>query len=153
MKRTLLTLAIAFGMISGLFAEVTWLTNYEKAVEAAKKDQKPILMLFTGSDWCGYCMKFAKEFFSQKAFEKFANEDIVLLEVDSPKYKKLDPAIVAQNNKLAKKYGVEGFPTIFIVDANGDTIVQTGYGEFIKAKSAENYIKTLKEKIAAKAKK
>ena len=153
MKRTLLTVAIAFSMISGVFAEVTWLTNYEKATEAAKKDQKPILMLFTGSDWCGYCIKFNKEFFSHKAFEKFAKDDIVLLEVDFPKYKKLDATTVAQNNKLSKKYGVEGFPTVYIVDASGDIIFQTGYGEFKKAQSAENYIKILKEKITAKAKK
>lgn len=153
MKRTLLTLVIAFGMVSGIFADATWLTDHKQATEIAKKDQKPILMLFTGSDWCGYCMKLDKEFFSQQDFKEFAQSDIVLLEVDFPKNKKLDATTTAQNKKLAKKYGIRGYPTIYIVDADGEVIYQTGYGEFVKAKSAENYIKILKEKIAAKAKK
>ncbi|MDD4181069.1 MAG: thioredoxin family protein [Victivallaceae bacterium] len=153
MKRTLLTLVIAFGMVSGIFADATWLTDHKQATEIAKKDQKPILMLFTGSDWCGYCIRFDKEFFSQKAFEEFAKDDIVLLEVDFPRKEKLDADTKAQNKKLAKKYGVRGYPTIYIVDADGDVIHQSGYGEFKKSKSSEDYIKTLKEKIAAKAKK
>ncbi|MDD4317650.1 MAG: thioredoxin family protein [Victivallaceae bacterium] len=153
MKRLLLTLAIIGAMVSAVCAETVWMTDFNKAAEVATKEKKPIFILFTGSDWCGFCIRFHREFFAKDAFKSFAKEDLVLLEADFPRRKKIDAATKAQNQKLAQKYGVEGYPMVFITDAEGKVIFQSGYGDFRKAKSPEAYIKLLKEKILSQSKK
>ncbi len=107
--------------------ELQWETKFEKAREIAKKENKSILINFTGSDWCGWCKRLKREVFRKEEFADFVNKELVLLEVDFPQYKKLSSAQRKANASLAKKYGVMGYPTIFIVDAEGKELLRTGY--------------------------
>ena len=118
-----------------------WITDFEQAKKLAKEKNIPILADFSGSDWCGWCIKLDKEVFSKQKFKDYAKDNYVLLMLDFPKRTKLDPKLAAQNQKLLKKYGVRGFPTILILDADGKVIKQTSY----KPGGAENYVKHLKE--------
>lgn len=118
-----------------------WLENYAEALAAAKQLKRPVLIDFTGSDWCGWCIKLDREVFSQKAFIKYAKRDLVLLKLDFPQRKKLSEALQKQNMELAKKFGIRGFPTIVIVDAEGKEIARTGY----QRGGAKNYVDHLKD--------
>ncbi len=118
-----------------------WLENYAEALAAAKQLKRPVLIDFTGSDWCGWCIRLDREVFSQKAFLKYAKRDLVLLKLDFPQRKKLSEALQKQNQELAKKFGIRGFPTIVIVDAEGKEIARTGY----QRGGAKNYVDHLKD--------
>ena len=118
-----------------------WLENYTEALAAAKKLNRPVFIDFTGSDWCGWCIRLDREVFSQKAFLKYAKRDLVLLKLDFPQRKKLSEALQKQNQELAKKFGIRGFPTIVIVDAEGKEIARTGY----QRGGAKNYVDHLKD--------
>lgn len=118
-----------------------WLENYAEALAAAKQLKRPVLIDFTGSDWCGWCIRLDREVFSQKAFIKYAKRDLVLLKLDFPQRKKLSEALQKQNMELAKKFGIRGFPTIVIVDAEGKEIARTGY----QRGGAKNYVDHLKD--------
>ncbi len=96
-----------------------WFTNYEEAVKAAKEMKRPILMLFTGSDWCPYCIKLEKEVLSRSGFKKTAGAKFVLLYVDFPRKKALGKELAAQNKKLSEQFEVSGFPTTVVISADG----------------------------------
>lgn len=104
-----------------------WLTNFETALKIAKETKKPILLDFTGSDWCGWCIRLKKEVFSENSFKSFAKQNLVLVEVDFPRKNNQDPFLRKQNDKLSKKYEIRGFPTIVLLDFNGNFIDKTGY--------------------------
>lgn len=104
-----------------------WLTDFDKAKAEAKEKNRPILVDFTGSDWCGWCIKLNKEVFSKEAFKNYAKDNLVLLELDFPRKKKLSDELKKQNEKLSKKYKVKGFPTILLLDAEGKVLARTGY--------------------------
>ena len=104
-----------------------WHTSWDKASAESKRTGKPILMDFTGSDWCGWCIKLKSEVFDTKAFKTWAKKNVVLLELDFPRGTKLPEKIQEQNKELAQKYQVRGFPTIIFAKANGDKIGQYGY--------------------------
>lgn len=109
------------------FAADGWMTGWSKASEAAKTAKKPVLADFTGSDWCGWCIKLKKEVFSTPEFATWAKGKVILLEVDFPKKTKLDPALAKENNDLAKANKIEGFPTIVFFDAAGKELGRLGY--------------------------
>lgn len=106
-----------------------WLTDFEKAKKQAAKQGKSILIDFTGSDWCGWCIKLKKEVFSHEEFVKEASKDFVLVMVDFPKADILTEEQKDANVELGKVYGVKGFPTIILTDAKGKKFAQTGYRE------------------------
>lgn len=112
-----------------LAKETVWNTSWEKAAEQAKKTQKPILINFTGSDWCGWCIKLDKEVFDTDAFRNWAAKKVVLLKIDFPRKKPLPAKQQAQNDKLAEKYAVQGFPTIIFASADGKPLSEFGYEE------------------------
>src|SRR5580700_8864165 len=91
-----------------------WTEDYEKAVEKAKTENKNLLLDFTGSDWCGYCMALQKEVFSTPKFKTWAHENVVLVEVDFPHHQQ-SQKLKQQNSDLKGKYPTRGFPTIVIV--------------------------------------
>ncbi len=104
-----------------------WTMDVPAAEALAKKTGKPMFINFTGSDWCGWCMMMDKKVFSQDAWEDFAEENLVLVWIDSPKDKSLVPQeYVARNNALKDKYGIRGFPTYVLVDAEGNILGQLG---------------------------
>lgn len=110
-------------------ADSAWLTNLDEAKKIAAKENKSILIDFTGSDWCGWCIKLKKEVFSHEEFTKEAGKHFVLVELDFPKESNQTDEEKATNKALAKEYKVEGFPTILITDETGKTYAKTGYRE------------------------
>ncbi|MEP4077859.1 thioredoxin family protein [Haloferula sp.] len=122
-----------------------WGSDWEAAKAQAKKEDKPIFINFTGTDWCGWCIKLEKEVFSKKAFQDYAKDHLVLMEVDFPRKKKLSDEVKAQNKKLDKEYKIEGYPTLFLLDADGKKLTgDVGYREG----GPDAYVKHLKELIA-----
>ena len=104
-----------------------WLTDLSLVRAKAKEEGKPILMDFTGSDWCGWCIKLKNEVFSQPAFINYANENLVLMTVDFPSRKQQEKSLIEQNNTLMDTYSIDVFPTIILSDADGKVIGQMGY--------------------------
>lgn len=109
--------------------ELNWITSFEKAKEIAKKKQKPILVFFTGSDWCGPCKMLEEDFFRTDEFMKLADNSLVLYEADFPRRTDIiTPQQKSQNFKLQGKFGVRGYPTIIFLDSKGNEIGRhTGY--------------------------
>lgn len=107
---------------------LAWQTDYAAVLKEAGASNKPILADFTGSDWCAWCMKLSKDTFSQPKFAEFAKEKLVLLEVDFPEGKELSADLQKQNDELQQKYGVEGYPTLVLIDKQGKEIARhVGY--------------------------
>ena len=105
-----------------------WTEDLDKAMKYAAATKRPIVLDFTGSDWCGWCIKLHDEVFSKDAFKDYADKNLVLAAIDFPRNKKLPDDIKARNSKLAAKYGVRGFPTIVILDSTGTKeLGRTGY--------------------------
>jgi protein disulfide-isomerase len=138
--RTLLTaLAAIFATASLTLASELWTRDMEAAKTRAKAEEKPIFLYFTGSDWCGWCKKMEKEILTQKEFLDYAKENLILVELDyprSPENKaKQSEAEREQNKALDKKFKIEGYPTIYLVDAEGellpgaDDLAKTKYHE------------------------
>jgi protein disulfide-isomerase len=104
-----------------------WLTNFAEAQEEAKSQNKLLLMDFTGSDWCGWCIILEKEVFSQPEFKEYASKNLVLLELDFPRGKALPAETTTQNQRLAMKYQIQGFPTLVVLDGSGKALARLGY--------------------------
>ena len=121
--------------------EVTWLTNFEAAQKLAKEKNLPILADFTGSDWCKWCIRLDHEVFSKNEFKKYAKNNLVLLMVDFPSKKNQPQAEKDQNIVLEQKYGVQGYPTVLLLDTEGKETARTGY----KRGGASVYVYHLKE--------
>ena len=108
-------------------AKPGWLTSYEQAQKEAQSGNKLLLMDFTGSDWCGWCMRLEAEVFSKPEFAEYAKQNLVLMTVDFPRAKPLSNEVRRQNRALAEKYGIEGFPTIVVLNGDGKPIGAFGY--------------------------
>ncbi len=113
-----------------------WKTNLEEAIEIAKEENKAVLINFTGSDWCKWCFKLRDEVFSQAEFEKYAQENLVLVKIDFPRSVPQTNETKYYNQSLAQKYGIQGFPTILIMDNAGKLLAKTGY----QPGGAANYV-------------
>lgn len=120
-------LALFLSPLSAIAAGEGWLTDLEEAKKVAKKENKSILIDFTGSDWCHFCVLLDDEVFSKDDFMEKAKKDFVLVEIDFPRKAKQSAEVKAKNEALAKKYGVQGFPTVFLTDENGKPFAKTGY--------------------------
>lgn len=104
-----------------------WLVSYEEALAKSEETGKPILADFTGSDWCGWCIKLHDEVFSKDEFASWAGDNVILLELDYPRRTAQDADIKAQNAALKTKYEIRGYPTILFLDSNGDVLGDYGY--------------------------
>ena len=139
MMKMFLSLLLIAALTSTTFAaKEGWLDDLERAKAQARAENKKILLDFTGSDWCGWCKKLDKEVFSQPAWKDYAAKHLVLVEVDFPRGFQLPEATKKQNDELAKKFSVRGYPTIVITSASGAKKGELGYVEggpdaFIKA--------------------
>ncbi|MPM60367.1 Disulfide bond reductase DsbH [bioreactor metagenome] len=103
------------------------MTDFELALSQAKVNQKTIMLSFSGSDWCTWCMKLEHEVFSRPEFQEWAKSRVILLKVDFPQTVKLKEEEQRRNEQLAQQYHVEGFPTVLLVDADGRELARTGY--------------------------
>jgi protein disulfide-isomerase len=108
-------------------AKSGWLTSFDQAQKEAQAKNKLLLMDFTGSDWCGWCIMLDKEVFSKPEFKEYASKNLVLLELDFPRRKQMPPEISAQNERLMMKYGIQGFPTVVVFDSSGKPLGALGY--------------------------
>src|SRR6266566_5192801 len=107
--------------------ELEWLTDLPKAQANAKLENKRLLLDFTGSDWCGWCIKLHKEVFSKPDFAKYAKDNLILVEVDFPRQKQQTEELKKANQALQQKYQIQGYPTIVVLDAEGKKLGETGY--------------------------
>lgn len=101
--------------------------DYDAAVKRAKASSKPLLVLFTGSDWCSWCVKLESEVFSKREFLDYATNNWELVVVDFPQKKKIPPEFKKRYRELQKKYSVRGFPTVLLLDAEGNKLHEGGY--------------------------
>lgn len=122
-----LSLALLLTATSAFAIGDAWMSDFSAAKAKAAKENKALLVEFTGSDWCPPCISLNKEVFSKPEFLKAAQKDFVLVALDFPKKKKLSPELTKQNESLARQYGIQGFPTILFMDAKGKVFKQTGY--------------------------
>ena len=99
-----------------------WMTDLEAAKAKAAAEDKAVLVDFTGSDWCGWCIRLRKQVLDTPAFEQYAKDKFVFMEVDVPRNPKFDKELRARNEKLCEQYGVEGFPTIMVLTSQGDVV-------------------------------
>ncbi|MBL4848136.1 MAG: thioredoxin family protein [Planctomycetes bacterium] len=102
--RLILAFALALTCLTPAFAADRWQTDLQKALREAKKRRVPLVLDFTGSDWCGYCIQLKKDVFDTKEFARWSKRGPVLLELDFPRRKKLPKKLAAQNLSLAKTY-------------------------------------------------
>jgi len=116
--------AVSAVFISCARAESDWLHDYNKAQEEAKANHKLLFLNFTGSDWCGWCIKLDKDIFSQPQFKNYEHENLVLVELDFPRRKSQPTEEKKQNVQLARQYEVLGFPTIVVLNSNGQKVWQ-----------------------------
>jgi thioredoxin-related protein len=120
-----------------------WQEDFQAALDMAEKEKKDILLDFTGSDWCHWCIKLKQEVFDQEAFKKGAPEHFVLVELDFPR----KTPVKAANKELASIFGVRGYPTIILTDPQGRAYARTGY----QAGGPEKYLAHLAELRKVKA--
>jgi thioredoxin-related protein len=137
-RTTLFTIVLG---IATCRAELNWLTDYAAALKKAQDEGEVMLINFTGSDWCPACIRLNSEVFDEPEFAAFAKENLVLLEVDFPRGKALSASQRAANEKLARRFSIEGFPSVFIVSAQQRPLALLGY----EAGGPTNYINTLKK--------
>ncbi|WP_445715569.1 thioredoxin family protein [Flavobacterium sp.] len=97
--------------------ELTWHTDMSKATDISIKENKPLFLFFTGSDWCGWCIRLQKEVFKTPEFIKWAKENVVLVELDFPRKNNQTDAVKTQNAQLQQQLQVRGYPTVWFVSA------------------------------------
>jgi thioredoxin-related protein len=122
MNRLLLPLLVAT-LICPVFAG-GWSADYKASLATASKENKKVLLDFTGSDWCPSCIAIKKAIFDKPAFKEFADKNLVLVEVDFPVGKTLSPEVMKQTVELQEQYQVQGFPTLILLDPQGKVIKQ-----------------------------
>jgi thioredoxin-related protein len=110
---------VCLALIKASAADLDWMTDLSAAQAKAKAEKKMVLLDFTGSDWCPWCVKLHKEVFSTPEFAEYAKDHLVLVEVDFPQKTKLSPAQTRANEALARKYNIESFPTIVVLNSAG----------------------------------
>jgi thioredoxin-related protein len=99
---------------------LTWYTSLDSAVTLSNESKKPVFGFFTGSDWCGWCIKLQKNVFAKQAFIDWAKESVVLLELDFPRSVPQSAELKAQNQNLQRAFSVTGYPTVWIFTAAKD---------------------------------
>jgi thioredoxin-related protein len=124
MKKIFITLLLIVGSVAAQAQELTWNNDMNKAVAISNKEKKPLMLFFTGSDWCGWCMRLQREVFLTPEFTKWAQNNVILVELDYPRKKQLAPEIVTQNDQMQQMFSVQGYPTVWFVKPsnNGDKV-------------------------------
>lgn len=126
-SRLFVPLFAAIALAGSARAESDWLTDFDQAQHKAKTDNKLVLLNFTGSDWCGWCIKLDREVFSKPEFREYAQKNLVLVELDFPRAKQIDRTLLRKNMELAEKFQVEAFPTIIVLNGDGKVIGSLSY--------------------------
>lgn len=143
LKRLFFAVFLLFSVVM-IYSQSNWTNNFDKSFEEAKKEKKPLLVLFTGSDWCPPCKMLEKNIFSSVEFEEYAKKHLVLMKADFPRRpeNQLPKEQQAHNQNLSQKYGVRGFPTVILIDNTGKELDRTvGY----RGNTATEFVNNIKE--------
>ena len=106
-----------------------WTTDYAAALSQARATKKTVFLFFTGSDWCAWYKRRDKEVLSTSAFKTYARANLILVKLDFPRNTPLPAQLQARNQKLAQQYGIEGFPTVVVLNSAGKNVGTLGYME------------------------
>ena len=117
MKKIVVITVFILGSFAVQAQELVWQTNINKAMEISNKTKKPMLLFFTGSDWCGWCIRLQKEVLKTPEFAAWANKNVVLVELDYPRRAPQSEEIKKQNADLQTAFGIQGFPTVWFATA------------------------------------
>ncbi len=146
MRKQLFLLALILGMSTTILKaqeveEITWY-SFEEAV-ALNTENPKLIFIDVYTDWCGWCKRLNREVFSKSAFKKFSDKNLVLLQVDFPKKKKLPAEQLRANRELKRQYRVQGYPTVILITSSEKVVVETGY----RRGGADKYVDFLREKL------
>ena len=119
MFKKLITGVVLAACVAPAFSAVEWMTDIEAAKTKAAAENKALLLDFTGSDWCGWCIRIRKEVFDKPRFEEYIRDKFVPVEIDIPNNPNFDANLRKRNEELCAQYSVQGFPTILVTDAQG----------------------------------
>lgn len=133
MKKLILTLLL-IGSMSMQGQDLYWEININKAIETSNKTGKPMLLFFTGSDWCGWCIRLQNEVLKTTEFATWAQENVVLVELDYPRRTEQAEETRRQNAELQRVFQIPGYPTVWFANAakkdgkvNFEQLGSTGY--------------------------
>jgi len=145
MKQLIMGVVASLAIVTANAAELKWHTDLPAAKAKAKADNKLVFLEFTGSDWCPPCKKLHADVLDSKEFADYAAKTFVLVELDFPRRKAQSEDLKKANKALAKEFGIEGYPTVIILDGDGKELLRkVGFG----GGSAGDYIAKLKEGTA-----
>lgn len=151
---TLSLLFISFLSLSFSQEKLVWHEDLKEAITISQNENKPLMLFFTGSDWCGWCIRLQKEVFFKPEFTKWAAENVVLVELDFPRKKAQSQELRAQNAQLQQQFQVRGYPTIWFVKADKNSsgqvnLSQLGRTGYVKGGPAA-WIATANQQLAGK---
>lgn len=141
MKNIFLIVSILFSSI--VFSQ-NWKLDFDEAKQLANEENKNIIIVFSGSDWCAPCIKLDRNVWKSEVFKKVADENWIIVKADFPRKKanQLEDAQMTKNRKMAEKYNIEGsFPLVVILDKSGKVLGKMGF----KNVSSEEYVKMIQE--------
>jgi thiol-disulfide isomerase/thioredoxin len=116
-----------------------------QAAEQARGEGKYLLLNFSGSDWCGWCIRLDDEVFGKKAFKSYADKKLVGVMIDTPRRRALPKRERDQSDRLKKEYAIRGFPTVIMLHPDGHVLGRTGYRDG----GPDRYVAHLQEMIDA----
>ncbi|WP_396184817.1 thioredoxin family protein [Flavobacterium sp.] len=116
-KKAIILVAFVLSSFAVQAQELKWETDINKAISVSNKTKKPMLLFFTGSDWCGWCIRLQKEVLKTPEFATWAKKNVVLVELDYPRKTPQTDVIKAQNAGLQQTFGIQEFPTIYFATA------------------------------------
>ena len=119
-----LALALLLAATASLHASDIWSTDYDAALAQAAAEKKPILLEFTGSDWCPPCKMMTAQIFDTHEFTEFAKANLVAVKLDYPQAKPQSDELKAQNQKLAEQFAIQGYPTVVLLSSEGKEIAR-----------------------------
>lgn len=140
------TIKLVIILLTTVVSAQNWQHNFEKAKEIAFQENKPIILVFSGSDWCGPCIKLDNQIWKSDEFKNYANNNYILVKADFPRKKSnsLSKEQLTHNENLAEKYNKKGyFPLVVVFNADGKVLGETGY----KNISPKEYIQHLQSFI------
>ncbi len=127
MKKIVIALLLVLGSVSMNAQDIEWHTDIAKAVKVSNKTKKPLLLFFTGSDWCGWCIRLQKEVLKTPEFAEWATKNVVLVELDYPRRTPQTPELQAQNAQLQQFFGIRGYPTVWFANGTVDKEGKTAF--------------------------
>lgn len=113
MKKIYLILVFFIGIVSTQAQELKWHTDVKEAMAIGNKEHKPLLLFFTGSDWCGWCIRLQKEVLKTPEFTKWAKEKVILVELDYPRSVPQSDELKMQNKGMEQAFQIQGYPTVW----------------------------------------